>query len=549
MTLEELIDGGETLEVEFKRKQSDRELVETAVCMANGQGGTILLGVDDDGVVVGAEPRHSSRAHPHSVGVMIQNHTDPPLPVSSRVEAVRGHDLLVVEVPRADPGPVGTRKGVYLKRVVGPDGKPACAPLSPQELVSRAYITRGIDYATSPAQGATMADLNPKEFDRFRRMCGTSSGDSVLAGLSDEEICRALGLIPQNHPVSLGMILLFGREEALEHWTPTAEVLLQDLRSGPNSTNESLRLPLLHVAEEVHGRLDRRNSTTEVVVGLTRVDIPLISKLTLRESIANALVHRDYSEQGPTQIQLTETEFSVGNPGGFPPGVTISNILEQSRPRSIALTHAFMRAGLVERKGKGVNEMFESQLRAGREAPDYSGSTDESVLVSVPLSTVDLELVRFLAALQSEKQRDLSLSELRVIHEIKMSGSATSAELAEYLSLTAARARSVANSLVATGFLEARGNGRSRRFHLTARFYDLAQDRAAYVRVRPIEPMQQEQMVLDYVESFGKITRSQAAELCQLAPTEASNLLKRLRDRSKLVLKGQRRGSHYVLPE
>lgn len=548
MTLDELLERGETRDVEFKRKQSDRELVEAVVCMANGDGGQILVGVDDDGSVVGVEPRHGARTDPSRVAVMIQNRTEAPVPVEVRLESVRGREIMVVDVPRADPGPAGTSDGRYLKRVVGADGRPACAPMLPHELVSRAYISRGIDYATSVAPGAQLTDLDPNEFDRFRRMCELSRGSVGLTELSDEEICRALGLVPRHGPVSLGMILLFGRSEALERWVPTAEVLFQDDRTGPTAVNESHRLPLLRVAELVHSRLEQRNSTTEVIVGLMRVDIPLIPEIALRESVVNALLHRDYSELGPIVVQLSDSEFRVSSPGGLPPGVTIRNILQQSRPRSIALATAFMRAGLVERRGRGVYEMFESQLRAGRDAPDYSGSTTESVQVSMPLGTVDLELVRFLAAFQGERQRDLTLAELRVIHEIKPSGSATSAELAEHLSLAGAEARGVANSLVESGLLEARGNGRNRRFHLTARFYDLAQDRAAYVRVRPIAALQQEQMVLDYVGTYGRITRAQAAELCQIAPAAATGLLKRLRDSGKLELKGKRRGAYYVIP-
>jgi ATP-dependent DNA helicase RecG len=299
----------------------------------------------------------------------------------------------------------------------------------------------------------------------------------------------------------------------------------------------------------VQKRLDVRNSTTEVLVGMQRIDVPLLPLLLRRESIANAIVHRDYSQLGPITVQLTDSSFTVSSPGGFPPGVTIGNILEQSRPRSQVLANAFMRAGLVERKGKGVNEMFESQLRAGRDAPDYSRTTNDAVVVSVPLGSADLDLVRFLATYQDQQQRNLSLDELRIVHEVKTSGPATSAELSEYLGIAVAPARATANGLTEAGILEARGSGRSRRFHLTARFYDLAEDRAAYVRVRTMDPLQQRQMVLDYVQTFGRITRGQAAELCQLTASEARRLLKSLVDEGRLELRGERRGAYYVLTD
>jgi len=55
--------GGETLMVEFKSDQGplpDADLIETVACLANGQGGTLLIGVEDDGRVTGLHPRHRS---------------------------------------------------------------------------------------------------------------------------------------------------------------------------------------------------------------------------------------------------------------------------------------------------------------------------------------------------------------------------------------------------------------------------------------------------------------------------------------------------------
>lgn len=109
----------------------------------------------------------------------------------------------------------------------------------------------------------------------------------------------------------------------------------------------------------------------------------------------------------------------------FPPGVTIHNILDESRPRSPILADAFKRAGLGERKGKGVNEMFAQQLRAGRDAPSYARSTTDSFLVSISLGTADLDLVRFLLAFENERQRPPGLEQLRIEHEIKAWGSTT----------------------------------------------------------------------------------------------------------------------------
>ena len=67
MTLADLIAGGESLTVEFKKEANDRDLVEAVVCLANAQGGTLLVGVDDDGRVVGARPRHGTTTDPRRI--------------------------------------------------------------------------------------------------------------------------------------------------------------------------------------------------------------------------------------------------------------------------------------------------------------------------------------------------------------------------------------------------------------------------------------------------------------------------------------------------
>ncbi len=540
-----VLDAGETLTTEFKSAINDKDLARAVACLANGDGGVLLIGVEDDGTVVGAAPRHGTRTDPARVAAYIQANTEPALAVDASVEVIDSREIIRIDVPRADPGPIGTKLGVFTRRVIDTTGKPACVPMTAHEIVSMGMVMRGQDFAAAVARGAALDDLDPNEFDRLRSLCRGAGDD--LGELSNSDILRALGLVPLNDPLSLGAILLFGTEDAVRRWVPNAEFLFQDLRPGDTSANTRIVGPLLRAAEALRDLIDRRNSITELMAGMQRVEISLIPSVTRREALANALVHRDYAALGPTSVQITGTEFVVSNPGGFPPGVTTANILDQSRPRSPILAAAFKRAGLVERRGKGVNDMFEQQLRAGRDVPDYSRSNAESVMVTVPLGNADVDLVRFLLTWENQRQQPLNLDELRLVHEVKSSGSATSLEVAETLNLIPATAKSLLGRLVEAGILESRGVGRSRKFHLTARFYDLAQDRNAYVRVKGADPLQQERMVLDYVSAYGSINRSQAAQLCQTTPVQARAMLKRLVDDGRLTLQGERRGARYVL--
>jgi hypothetical protein len=82
--LRSLIAGGESLTVEFKGDQgplSDADLIEAVICLANGPGGTLLIGAEDDGRVTGLHPRH--RTHPGTLAAFIASRTVPPLAIEA----------------------------------------------------------------------------------------------------------------------------------------------------------------------------------------------------------------------------------------------------------------------------------------------------------------------------------------------------------------------------------------------------------------------------------------------------------------------------------
>ena len=140
-----LIAGGETLAVEFtsERRGSlpDRDLVETVACMANrdddGPDGWVLLGVEDDGVVTGARPRHQTAGTDVlRVQALVSNRTRPALAVNAEMFVLEGKDVLAIRVPKGR-SPVGTADGRYLRRALGGDGKPACVPFHFHEMNAR----------------------------------------------------------------------------------------------------------------------------------------------------------------------------------------------------------------------------------------------------------------------------------------------------------------------------------------------------------------------------------------------------------------------------
>lgn len=550
--LARLIADGESLTVEFKRGRrsaiSDNDIVDAVTCLANGEGGYLVLGVEDDGAVTGLEPRHGATTQPHLVQAMILNKTESPLATTVEIMEVDGLPVGVVVVPKASV-PVGSKSGKYVRRSLRVDGKPECVAYPLHEMLSVGLTAQGRDYATTPARGAQVTDLDSAEFDRFRQLCSAGKGDRTLAQLSDHEILRSLRLTLPEHDnqLTLGAILLFGTSESLERFVPTAEVVFHELREGAITANETIRLPLMRAAERVFELVEVRNSVQEMMVGLHRVGVPRVPDGTVRESIANALVHRDYSELGPISVQLSEHLYRVRSPGGFPSGITLENVLDDSKPRSPVLAEAFKRAGIVDRAGRGIREMYVQLLRTGRGVPDYSTTNSHAVIVQISTSDADLEMVRFVLEYEDQGGRALLLPQLQILHELKAMGPLTTAELIESMREPQPSVRSHLARLAEMGLVESRGSRRNLRHHLTAAFYRLAQS-TEYIRLQDTDPIQQEQMILSYVERFGSITRSKAAELCHLTPVQARRLLKQLTDEGRLQLRGERRGAHYVRP-
>ena len=556
-TLRDLIAGGETIAVEFKgerqRALSDDELVEAVVCLANRDReptGWLLIGVEDDGVVTGARPRHGTGTDPHRVAALIANRTVPSLSARCFVVPRDGEQVIAIEVPRAEQ-PVGTSDGKYVRRTILGRGEPGCRPFHFHEIPSALAHRGKVDPSAFVVEGASWEDIDPLEVERYRRAVRESGGrgDRALVDFSDEELAKALGVVEGNHEVRrirLAGLLLFGREASLRRLLPTHEVAFQVLRGTAVEINDFFRWPLMRSFEEVLTRFRARNREEEVMIGLFRVGVPDYPERAFREALANALLHRDYARLGAVHVQWHDDRIEISNPGGFVDGVHLGNLLvTPPRPRNPLLADAFKRAGLVERTARGIDTIFEDLLRTGRPGPNYSRSTDADVVVVLPGGPPVLEYVRLLHDEERRLGRLFGVDELLVLHRLRAARRIDLAEVSRLVQKPDADARRVLEALVETGLIEGRGEKRGRVYHLAAVVYRRLGQPAAYVRARGFEADQQEQMVVQFVEKHGRITRREVAELCKLSSAQARTLLGRLTRQGVLALRGSKRGAYY----
>ena len=554
--IQRLIEAGETLDIEFKgeRKKpiSDDELVEAVVCLANRSSNSpawLLIGVEDDGHITGARPRHESgQTDPVRVAALIANRTRPSITPRVSLVSIQDKQIIVIEIQPIS-SPVATTAGKYLRRAIGGDGKPCCLPMFFHEMHARQADRGAEDYSALVLPDAGWDALDPLEFERFRRSIRENrGGDQSLLNLPDIELAKALGAVEANGKVQnirvLGL-LLFGKEASLQRLLPTHEVAFQVLAGQRVEVNDFFRWPLLRVMEECERRFAGRNREEEVMVGLFRIGVPDYSLAAFREALANALIHRDYTRLGAVHVQWHTDRLEISNPGGFPEGVRLDNLLVTApRPRNPLLADAFKRAGIVERTARGIDTIFYEQLRNGRPAPSYERSNEAAVVVVLPGGQANLEFVRLLAE-ESRAGHDLGLDDLLILNALWQNRRLNTEEAARLTQKPENDARTTLNRLVEIGLVEPRGERKGRTWHLSAATYRRLGKPTAYIRQHGFEPLQHEQMVLQYLDKYRKITRTQAAELCLLSVNQAYRLLKSLEKRGILVAHGDKKGRYY----
>jgi ATP-dependent DNA helicase RecG len=543
----ELIGKGESLTLEFKSDLKclpDRELVAAVVSLANTEGGDLLLGVEDDGRVTGLHPSHLSVS---GIPALIANKTNPALPVRVEKSDVLGHPIARIIVAKSRQL-VSTSEGMLLRRRLKLDGSPEAVPFYPHEFLQRQSSLGLVDPSNMVVEELSCDQLDPLQRLRIRNAVKKYGGEQSLLPLADEELDGALGLCRQVHGVrrpTLAGLLLLGTPELLRQYVPAYEVAFQVLQGTDVRVNEFFRKPLLETFEEVELLFKARVEEEEIQVGLFRVPVPNYDRRAFREAFVNALVHRDFSRLGAVHVKISDDGLSVSNPGGFVEGVTLENLLVAApRSRNPLLADVIKRIGLAERTGRGIDRIYEGMLRYGRPAPDYSLSDAFTVSVLLANAAADLDFLRMVVE-QEDKLGTMPIDSLIILSRLREERRLTTADLVPSVQKSEANVRAALEKLVETGFLEPHGTGRGRTYTLSAAHYQHAGKKAEYIRQAGFAPIQQEQMVLNYIDKHGNIKRSDAADLCRISPFQATRLFKRLVEAGMIKPIGQGKGTRY----
>lgn len=529
--------GKETLSLEFKsdlRRLPDDDLLDAVVALANSDGGTVYLGVEDDGTPTGIDKMHQDAV---GLSAMIANRTVPPVSARAQIVGTEKTPVMQIDVPKSR-SVVSTKSGKVLRRRMKVDGTPESVPMYPYEIATRLSDLGRLDFSAQPVPDATRDDFDPLERDRLRRIIGTyQSSDRNLLELTDEELEKSLQLTVtvdgKTMPTLTGLLLL-GKGESLKRFVPTHRASFQVMSGTDIKVNQDYAGPLLKTIEQINDMFSPWNPSVELSVGLFSMMVPEFDHRAFRETLVNAFGHRDYTLLGRVRVQLDDAGLTIANPGGFVEGINIHNLLTaEPHGRNLCLMDALKRTGLAERAGRGIDRIFEGALNYGRPLPDYSRSNRRGVSVLLPRSVPDKAFVELLAEERERSGKSMSLDGLLILDKLKSERRCGFDVLSGSLDMSDQRLRTVLGQLTEAGLVESAGVGARRTYMLGAKVYRRSGRAMDYVRQSDIDRVRYPELIIKLMHEQKSVSKNDVMELLHLEGNQAYYQLR------KLVLEGR----------
>ena len=215
----------ESLTIEFKSDRkclSDSDIIDAVVGLANTEGGSLYLGIEDNGAVTGLHSNHNDTL---KMSVMIANRTVPYISVRINIVEINKNQVMVFEVSKSR-SIVATANGKVLKRKLKANGEPENIPMFPYEYNSRLADLGSLDFSRQALTEAAVDDFDDDEVKRLRKTIELRNGERNLLELDDTSLFKALAMITESNgkvvPTVTGLLLV-GKEESIARHIPTAQ--------------------------------------------------------------------------------------------------------------------------------------------------------------------------------------------------------------------------------------------------------------------------------------------------------------------------------------
>ena len=424
--------------VELKSVVVD-DIKKEIIAFANTDGGTLYIGVKDDGEVIGLDDPDGSALQ---VSNMVRDSIKPDVTMFLHYKTIEeaGKKIIEINVQR------GTDRPYYIaKKGMRPEG---------------VYVRQG--YSSVPAtdgdrfeamrclEQELTFDAAEKEFG-FRKVEFGPQQMRTLKLVDNDGLYSNLALLlSDQNPHTIKVAVFQG----------TNQMIFKDRREFGGS--------LMKQMNEVYEYIDFRNQTRATIEKLSRIDVRDYPVIAVREALLNLLVHRDYSFSASALISIYDDRIEFVSIGGLMPGIDLEDILAGiSVCRNQNLANVFYRLHLIEAYGTGLTKIMET-YEGTSEKPVIS-TTKNSFKITLPNINAKYETKAAPAPIEnipSTPVLESDSNEQRVLAYVREHGTITRPEAEELLGISASTASRLIRKMVKAGLLLQDGRARSSRYIL-----------------------------------------------------------------------------------
>jgi ATP-dependent DNA helicase RecG len=369
------------------------ELACDCVAFANARGGRLLIGIEDEA----DEPPVGQVVD----GSLIEaiNKRIPQITINTSIAACKkisgnGGEFIELTVRRNAQTVAATTDGRYFIRV-----SDESRPLMPDELTLLSGEKNAYVWEVQTTKKVLRNQYDEGKLRDF--MAAIQKSDRVsgfVKAKTSEELLDYYFFSSGQYLTNLGILWIGRREDrATLLYAPVIQFIKYD--ELENKVNKLLwddfELNPLELIESVWDRVPDWRESYELPDGLFRKNIPQYDELVVRELLANALVHKPYTQRGDIFINLHSDRLEIHNPGLLPLGVTPSNILHATVKRNEHMARIFYDLRLMEREGSGYDRIYEALVTTGRPVPEVREG-DDRVMITVRKRILNPAIIDFM---------------------------------------------------------------------------------------------------------------------------------------------------------
>ena len=437
--LAELIKGRESETLECK-DSFDKEAMETAGAFANTRGGMVLVGVKKKGNISGTDVNDEILK---DWANEISNVSEPRLiPYVGKVDMDDG-TIAVILVKEHPLKPVSIRGRCY-RRVAASNRR-----MTPAEISEMHMETVGSTWDSLPVSDKTVDDLDMELVKRYMEIANGTGRRAFGSEEGPEDILAKLELLKDSRP-TWATVIAFGKRPPMQ-----AKVKCGRIRGTHNIVDDYVvDVPLMEQANEVMNYMKRVLQLSYEFKGESRRsevwEYPLDA---LKEAVANAICHRDYTSPAEIQIKIFDDELVIWNPGPLPLGMTLEKLMDprhNSVPRNRQIAMLFYDTEIIERYGSGIERILDECRRLGFPEPEFNEYQNGFQVI----------FHKDIYTLEHMQKMGLTEKQIKTVLLTKERGKITNRELQETTGMSRATATRELTTLLEKNLLEKHGTGR-----------------------------------------------------------------------------------------